>query len=142
MVLNAHSAFSLQAMKAKNVFESSKLCCFFCKLLNFNFITIEGSARGGYSARTSRLDKIRFILGVFVISWNFIESFGLSSNSDARAIIFEIGMTMCSKWQILLGLYVMIGTFHYRFEYFKVISGLHWIDRKVWRELFLFLFND
>lgn len=116
--------------KAKNVFESTRFYYLFCKCMCLLFITIGQDASGKYYAVTTKFDKIRLIFGILVGIWNFYIYLGINVNSS-RAIIFEIGMNACTKWQITSPFLIMIGTYFYRFEYFEAIKNLNWIDRKV-----------
>jgi hypothetical protein len=121
----------MRIRKAKNIFQSSKFCYFLCKITNILFVTIRRDASGKYYAVTTRLDVFRFICGLCVGVWNYIDNTGTTLGSSNRSIIFEIGMFLCSKYQFVLAFAVMIGTFFYRYEFFKILKNLHWIDQKV-----------
>jgi hypothetical protein len=119
-------------MKAKNVFESSKFCYVFCKLSNLLFITIKQDARGEYYAVTTRLDKIRFICGILIGIWNYIDNNTKTEAVESnRTIIFGIAMFIYTKYQLFIPLIVTFENFFYRYEYFNIVKNLQWIDRKV-----------
>ncbi|KAG5685016.1 hypothetical protein PVAND_014219 [Polypedilum vanderplanki] len=115
--------------KAKNIFESSKYCYIALKITNLLFITVKQDEIGKYYAETTKFDLLRFICGILVGIWYIFDNSGSKLGDSQRAIIFEIALFLCSKYEYVMPFCVMTGTFYYRFEYFKIIKNLNWIDQ-------------
>jgi hypothetical protein len=118
----------MRTRKARNVFESSGFCYLFCKFVYLLFITVGRDEKGKFYSVTTRMDKINFAIGIAFFVVNLIFNTNIIVDHSS---IFEIGMLMSFKWSYALPLFVMIGTFYYRHEFFYVLMHFHWIDVKV-----------
>lgn len=114
-----------------NIFEVINFPYKFSKLVNFQFISLEKTKTGKYYSYTSKWDIVRLIIGIVFVIWNFYYLSNNSFTSTSRSIIFDIGMYMSSKFEIVHPALIMLQTFHYRYEYFHILNGFHYIDEKV-----------
>jgi hypothetical protein len=117
----------MNAKRVRNVFESGKFCYFYCKAVCLLCITIK-KEQGRFHAATTKLDKLSFFIGMLTWILNLIFNTKIKVNHSS---IFEIGMLLCCKWSYALPIFVMTGTYLYRYEFFHIVKNFHWIDTKV-----------
>lgn len=117
--------------KAENIFEANKIQYYFGKLIAFHFLTISKINHGKYFAHTTAWDKLGFLIPIIFYIWFFLKLFQNPLSITNRSIMFDIGVMLNGKLQILHPAISMMQMFYYRMEYFRIIENIHWIDQKV-----------
>ena len=122
----------MERLGAQNIFEANKVCYFFNRILNFEFVTIEKSRIDGtVKGYTSKWDMLRFVMGFSLMIYVLYDVASESLQLEKRSIIFEMTMSMNGKIQGLHPVIVMLQVFIYRYEYLRIFIILDWIDQKV-----------
>lgn len=122
----------MKLLKAKDVFETNKLCYFYSKIVNLVFVTITKNKKGeNYESRTSKWDYLRFIIGLPFSIFIFYDTLSTTLQIEKRSIIFEIILSLNAKIQTVNTSIIILHFFLNRFEYFKIYNTIYWIDYKV-----------
>jgi hypothetical protein len=100
------------------------------KIINCQFATISGNGKQYFSS-TTLFDVVRFTFGLMLIAWLISDIIVSTFQVKNRSIIFEIGMFVIGKLEMIQPLVVMWQVFIFRHEYFNIHNDLDWIDEKV-----------
>jgi hypothetical protein len=108
--------------------QANKFSTLIGKLVNFHFITFKD---GINFAVTTIYDFLKFIIGVTFGFCVAVRIFRMSLKLTERSAILEISAFLMGKFQTIHPTTVMLQFFLFRFEHYKIVSHLFWIDKKV-----------
>lgn len=121
----------MELLRAGNVFEASKICEIFGKVVHFIFITIKRDKKGNYYAYTSLFDIVRIAIGIIYCCFVFIDVSKPYEQYSSRSTIFELMVWINTRIEVLHPTFALIIVFYFRYDYFTIKKTLQKIDDKV-----------
>lgn len=128
-------------LTAENIFEAQISSTAVSKILGLNFISIKKDESGKYFGHTQFLDAIIFLAWVMFSFSVALETWKNSVDTNSnRSFIFEFIVTLSGKFESFRVGLELFQIFFFRFEYFKILENIHWIDEKVYCNNLNFLY--
>jgi hypothetical protein len=121
----------MKALRPENIFDATKFCDFFSKVLFNNFVTIFEDKRGRFYASTTVFDVLRLIIGLSYFIWLYFDVTKIELEENSRSMVVELTIWANTRFQVIHPIAVILLGFFQREIYFSIKSNIKWVDDKV-----------
>lgn len=121
----------MSLLKSNNIFRSIKLSLFCSKVCGFVFFTVKSDASGNFFSETTVWDYVLLAIALILACCSVISVAREPFTSGSRSIVIDIALFLFSKFVTLNRISTVLLNFYHRREWFQIIDGFHWIDKKV-----------